>query len=477
MLRFRLFAALCAAVLAGRAGADEAEEAEPVLPAAALVQPALLSGPGFRVVPEVAVRGYMADFLIDTAYGPLHAGSVELLAVRIAELPALEALDRATRTGAFAHALAERGRKTGSTLANVLGHPVETLTGLPAGVARFLGREWALWSRRVQTLADRGAREFENAGDPYRAPPGPMTAARDAAALPSEAAPQPKNHAWYARIGAESAREARRRLKFGEQRRAMAKVLGIDPNSTNPLLDERLDRLAWAAVWGNFSAGAALGEIAGTAGAVLSAAGKIDRIVYDLEPATLRARNEKHLLAYCSDAYAVRQFLRRGGFTDTLRTELVDAWERLAPASGCNALIELATTTRNEIEARYLVDALELIESQGVEAGGHLLVVGGGIAWLAGDGKLLLPLPVDYLTWNAELAAFLDQPALRAANRVALIGGEASPLAQRKLTERGFGLVLRAPYRAAPPYAAGGALAPVTDGNRRPDQHRHWPDP
>src|SRR5581483_373654 len=245
-------------------------ENEPVLSAPTLVQPALLSGPDFRVVPEVRVRGYMADFLIDSKFGPLRAGSAELLAVRVSELPALEALDRASRSGAFAHALAERGRKTGAAILNVVRHPVDTVTGIPAGVARYFGHQWDLWTGRAQSVADRSSREFENKGDPYRAPPGPMTAGRDAAPDATEPPPEKKNRAWYARAGAESAREARRYLKYGQQRREMAKVLGVDPNSTNPLLNERLDRLAWAAVWGNFSGGAALGEITGTAGQVLS---------------------------------------------------------------------------------------------------------------------------------------------------------------------------------------------------------------
>jgi len=87
---------------------DRTSEPEPIVAAAALVQPALLSGPNFRVVPETPVRGYMAHFLVDTPYGPLHADSVELLALRESEIPALEALDRASRTGAFTHALAQR---------------------------------------------------------------------------------------------------------------------------------------------------------------------------------------------------------------------------------------------------------------------------------------------------------------------------------------------------------------------------------
>src|SRR5262249_12898545 len=154
-----------------------------------------------------------------------------------------------------------------------------------------------------------------------------------------------------------------------------------------------------------------------------------------LDPEQLRELNRKRLINFCSDEFAVRQFLRRGGFTDTLRTALADSLERLKPQSGCNDLIELGTTSRAEVEARYLVDALRLIDSQPDAAGGPLLVAGAALAWRTPTGKLLLPLPVDYLTWNRAIDDFFDQPVFASRDKVALIGGEASMLAQRKLTE------------------------------------------
>jgi hypothetical protein len=455
-MTFSRLLALCPLVFACSAHAGDTFEPEPVLKAPLLVQAPLLSGPDFRVVPEVAVRGYMANFLIDTKFGPMRADSVEMLAIRIGELPAMEALDEASRSGAFATALAARAKKTGSAIVNVVAHPVDTITGLPRGVARYLGAQWDKWSGRAQSLSDRSAREFENRGDPYAAPPGPMTALRQA---PAETPPPPddgRNRAWYARAGSEAAREGKRYLQFNSQRRAMARLLGVDPESSNPVLNEELDTLAWAAVWGNFSAGTALGQIGGTAATVIGDTGKLNQYVLSKTPEQLRADNEKRLLALCSDETAVRSFLRRGGFTDTLRTALVLTLEKLAPKSGCNGLLELAAKTRGEVEARYLVNALKLVAQQADAEGGELLTAGAAVAWRTPAGKLILPLPVDYLTWNPDLAAFFNRPSLRAANKLVLIGGEASMLAQRALTERGWSLQLRAPYEGAPAYAMNG---------------------
>ena len=449
--------AACGSVAARQAAgcvSDCTNETEPTLPAPALVQPALLSGPNFRVIPEVQVRGYMARFLIDTPYGPLTADSADLLAVRVSEIPALEALDRASRTDAFAHALAERGRKTGAAVANVVAHPIDSVTGLPSGVVRYLRKQVDTWTGRAQSLADQTSRHAENRGDPFRAPIGPMTAGRDRAGDEETANDPKKSRAWYARAGSEAGRETKRYLKYSQQRREMAKYLGVDPNSTNPILNEMLDSLAWAAVGGNFSAGEALGAVTGTAATVISDTGKINQFVLEQEPEQLRETIHKRLLKYCSDDDSIRSFLRRGAFSDTLRVELTESIEKLGATESCNDLIELAATTRAEVEARYLTDALQLVRRRvPAPAGGKLLVVGAALAWRSPDGAIVLPLPVDYLTWSHDIGDFFDQSEFAVRNKTVLIAGEASMTAQRKLTDRGWNLVLRAPYEGAPAYS------------------------
>jgi hypothetical protein len=449
----------CVAIAQAACAHDCAYEKEPYLQAPALVQSSLLAGPNYRVVPEVQVRGYMARFLIDTPFGSMNADSVELLSIRVGEVPALEALDRASKSGAFAHALTERGRKTGEAIIYVVEHPVDSITGLPAGVARYFSTKWDLWTGRAQSVADRSSKEFENKGDPSHAPAGPMTAGRDAPPEDDLPAPEKKSRAWYARAGSETERETKRYFKYNQARHEMAKVLGIDPNSKNPILNEKLDELAWAAVWGNFSAGAALGEVVGTAADVISWSGKLNQYVLEKTPEQLREVNRVRVLKFCSDDFGVRQFLRRGGFTDTLRTALAESLENLQPQTGCNELIELGATTRGEVEARYLVDALKLIEHQADACNGTLFVAGAAIGWRTPAGKLFLPMPVDYLTWSHDIGDFFDRPEFANADKTVLIGGEASMSAQRNLTARGWSLVLRAPYEGAPKYAQDGAFS------------------
>jgi hypothetical protein len=83
-------------------------------------------------------------------------------------------------------------------------------------------------------------------------------------------------------------------------------------------------------------------------------------------------------------------------------------------------------------------------------------VIGAALAWRGADGALLLPLPLDYLSWTHDSGDFFDHPGLAAADKTALIAGDASMLAQRQLTQRGWNIALRAPYDGAPAYAHGG---------------------
>ena len=213
-----------------------------------------------------------------------------------------------------------------TAILHVVEHPVDTITGLPAGVGHYISHEWNLLTSRAQALSDRSTKEFENKGDAFRAPEGPMTADRDAPPDDTNT-PEKKSRAWYARAGSEAERETKRYLKYSNERRDMAKLLNIDPHSTNPILDDKLDELAWAAVWGNFSAGSALGTITGGAADAITWTGRLNQYVLEKTPEDLREENRVRLMKFCSDDFSVRQFLRRGGFTDTLRTALTQSLE------------------------------------------------------------------------------------------------------------------------------------------------------
>ena len=429
--------------------ADDIEE-EPVVDAVSLVQPALLSGPDFSVDPHVALRGYMAHFMLDTKVGPLDADSVEILAEREAELPAIDAIEKVTRTDAFVKAAGAKFVATGASLGRIVMHPIDTVLGIPAGVARYFGNKLRKIRKQAQTASDRVVKELGTSGNPYPSDEGPMTDARG-----GDGGGKKREKHWYSSITGEAGREIKRQLKYGEVKRTLAKALGIDPYTGNPYVQERLSELAWVGTGGNFSATSALGVAGGVGATVLADGGRINEIVWKLSPDDLRERNHERLRAYCRDELLMRQFLRRGVFSPTLQTGFADALDRLRPAGGGDALLELGMTAHSELESRFVVNALRMTAAHlGDRAhGGTLRPIGAGLAYETADRELVLPLPVDRLSWTGEVREFVDRSEFRVPNKTVLIGGGASLAARRALTERGWNIVVRAPWPGAPPYA------------------------
>jgi hypothetical protein len=85
---------------------------------------------------------------------------------------------------------------------------------------------------------------------------------------------------------------------------------------------------------------------------------------------------------------------------------------------------------------------------------GTLRPIGAGLAYETADHELVLPLPVDWLSWTTEVRDFIDRAEFRVTNKTVLIAGGASLAARRALTDRGWNIVVRAPWPGAPPYAA-----------------------
>jgi hypothetical protein len=446
----RVVSAACALALAGPAPARaERHEAEPAMAAVELARPALLSGPDFRVRPQAQLVGFMAAFTLDTGSGPVRADSVELLEVRAAEMAAIQVLDDVVLREAFGLAALGSVKDTGATLARVAVRPLATVAGVPAGVLRYFRGELDKWSGRLRRHGDRIGDRAGNAGDPY-AMVGPMNAGRDER-------PRKAKRRWYGKIGRELGRQAEDAVSHGSARRTLARELGIDPYAatSNPALNERLDRLAWAAAAGSMSVTELLGVLPTGARAVLDHGGRIDDLVWDLDPEDLRKRNHAVLSRWCGDDFQMRRFVRHGVFLASVQTRLASAVDAIGPAAGCEHLLDLALAAGHEVEARFLANGLVMASDfLGPAArGSEIVPVGAGLVLVLPDGRKVLPLPVDRLSWTALAEDFFDLPELADGPRSVLVGGDVSDRALRELTALGWEIVVRTPYAGAPAYA------------------------
>ncbi|MFN3904188.1 hypothetical protein [Rehaibacterium terrae] len=420
-----------------------------MLPAAELVAPALLAGPGYRVEARAEVRGYQARFRLHTPWGELQAESVEMLAIRVGEMPALEAL--------YSESVGETLRASGleavaapvKAIANVASHPVQSVVGLPQGVLRYFGERLSKLGAQARKLGHRIDERISHEGSPYQEVDGPLAATRD----PTPAEDRP----WWDKPARELGRLIKNEAGYGKARREIAERLGVDPYTSNPLLKERLDALAWAASSGKLGINQALALATGGASEVLGYVQQVDRLVLTMAPEDVRARNEDQLARVCADEELRYAFLHKGTYTPTLQTALVDLLVGLRPAGGCEAFLETALMAASEVEARFVVNSLRLLDHylRDEAHGGHFVPVGALPAYLTRGGEFVLPLPVDYLSWTPQIRQWFDRPGIGDRRyRTLLVSGRLSPRSERMLTRRGWSLVPHVRYAGAPPYVA-----------------------
>lgn len=412
-----------------------------------LVPAELLQGPGWQVERRAEIRGYQARFVIHTDWGTLHADSVELLALRVAEMPALRLLHDEAVTEALADAGGNALLKPAGAMGRIARQPLRTLGGLPAGVARYFGERWQRLGEGGRRLADRSWSAIAEDGSPFEEVDGPLGEAGFR--------PQRAPAGWWARRGNELGSLVKHEAGFHAARQRLAERLGVDPWTGNELIRTRLDQLAWAEASGNWATGQALALLAGPAAAAIGHAVTVDRMVLQTPPEDLKAVLLERLAAHCRDESLMRRFLRDSAFSPSLQASLIDHFETLGPASGCDALLETALMADNEAQARFVLGSLRLLLHYlgPASEGGQLRPLGALIVYETRSGELVLPLAVDWLDWSGRTRRWFDLPALgRHADRSLLLSGNASPMAQRALTRRGWSLVQRLPYPGAPPY-------------------------
>lgn len=424
-------------------------EEEPTLAAAELVMPALLTGPGYRVEPQVQVTGYQARFVLHTDWGPLEAESAEMLAIRISEIPAMDAVFTTEVTGLVARSAQGAAMAPVHAVGRVVTNPIDSLIGLPVGAVRFFGESVTKWGRRAKRLGDRIDESISHDGDPYRDPEGPMGATRVQV--------ERGERAWWEKPRRELMRAVRGEISYRRSRLELAEHLGIDPYTSNPILNERLDRLAWLTSTGAFATRQLVSVATAGFAETLGYTRDVERLVLREAPEDLAQRNHDVLSMHCADEDLLEEFIGHRVFTPTLQTAFSEELSALRPRSGCEALLETALMAGSEVEARFVLNALRLVRHYGGEQarGGDVRAHGATLAYLTPGNEFLLPLPVDVLSWTPRIEAWFDRAQLSGhSNPTVLVSGRISDKAQRQLTRRDWNQVAHVPYPGAPPYPA-----------------------
>jgi hypothetical protein len=238
-------------------------------------------------------------------------------------------------------------------------------------------------------------------------------------------------------------------LLVSGRKRDYASQLGVDPYSSNAVLQKELNSVAWAAAVGNLSVSAALMPVGGAAGAVLTGV-RLSNTLNELlkkEPASrLRIINKDKLSAMGIPSDLAERFLDHPHFTPRHDTILVEFLSRLRGARGREKFLEVALGAEDEVDANFFTNAAQVMRGyhETVAPITEIRMSGRLVVAQARNGNALVPLPLDYVVWtpaadrrSQEVKATYQAPGFNGRFDVWLTG-TVSPLARQRLAQRGM---------------------------------------
>ena len=381
-------------------------EQPPVINASELLPEAALSGPGFHVERQVPTNGAMGQYTIvadasvfqDDA-GTYRVESLDLLKIRLSEIPAIAYLNNVSKTGVFASALAQSAARPVTAAANMVIHPMDTVTGLPSGIGSFFGRV----TLGVGEIASTASNSFGSGAAAGQTANATMTA-----------------------------------LGYDQVRRDLAKKLHVDPYSSDPILTKKLNSVAWVMFSARLTVDAAMMAVPGSI--IISGVEFTNDLVYQEPKGDLIILVQKKLQTFGLSQEEIAAFISNSAIPISLQVTAVKDLEALGDIPGRRAAAVALGSLMTEYQARFIVTSLHMLAQWGQQkspiAG---IQVPGVLVATDQNGTVIVPAPVDYVSWTPRIASFVTTPALLALqHRVLWIPAKMTPLAHQQLKANGW---------------------------------------
>jgi hypothetical protein len=325
--------------------------------------------------------------------------SREMAELRLSEVPAIIKLNETSKVGTFAKSMAVTAVQPLESAGHMVMNPIDTVTGMPSGVGRFFDRVGGGVGRLVGS-------------EPVPGTGGEEGGAADA---------------------------TRDMLGYEQERRELAKKLGVDPYTTNKVLARKLDEIATTAFRARVSVNTAISVFV-PASIILTGVRTMDNLVWDTPRGDLIVRVEDKLKEFNVSPTQRTLFLNNPAGPLSLQVAVVENLGRLTNAAGRADVIWLMGSVATESHARFLATSVRMLaEYHETQKPITAVAAPGAVMARDQDGMLVLPAPVDYISWTERVAYFAKNPKLQAAPRRMLwITGGMSPRAKKEFAANGW---------------------------------------
>jgi hypothetical protein len=374
----------------------------PELRASDILRPEFVSGPHFKVREEVPTYSGANQFTIDSDFGVFEADGNEMLVRRINEINAIARLKDVSRTDEFKDAVKRAAKSPVAAAKAIAADPVRAVTNVPKGLMKFMGRI----GENVKGIG--------------------------------------KKHQG----GDAEGTQLQQVIGFSDAKRKVAISLGVDPYSTNAVLQHELDQIAWASFAGGVAftlATLPVGGAAGTALTVTDVSGDFDNVLKEKSPTDLKIMNRKTLLDLGATDKEAERFLNNDAFSPSAQTAFVLNLKSMKGVANRRAFVRLAgETSSSETDALFCVQTAALMSKLNEEIPLSRIELLGEFPICVGkDGTTVVALQWDYAAWTSgaarvsnEVEKFATKPP-RNKKVVVALSGQVSPRLRQELEARG----------------------------------------
>jgi hypothetical protein len=375
----------------------------PELKASEILRDTILNGPNHKVREEVPTESGANRFTIESHFGIFTAEGNAMLVRRVDEINAIGRLKEVSKTDAFKEALKKAAMSPLNTAKALVTDPVKTVSAIPKGLKKFIGRAG-------ETVKSVGKKKDSEDGDGTR-------------------------------------NNVQNIVGFTDAKRKVAVSLGVDPYSTNQVLQKQLDDITWANFAGGmvFSLGTmGIGGGVGTALTATQVTGTFEQVLKEKNPTDLKLMNRKILLGLGASSADTERFLKNTAFSPSAQTAFALNLQALDGVANRGAFVRLAgTISASEPDAIFCVQTAALMGNlhKGETPLARIELLGDFPICIAKDGTTVVALQWDYAAYTPLADQFsrdLEQFTKdKGHNRLIALSGVASPRLRQELEARG----------------------------------------
>ena len=376
------------------AHAVEGYEPQQDLKASGVLPKSFFESDLYKVDQKVKNDGLMNTYTVTSKHGNFEVISTVALYKLIVEIQAIDAMKKVQESDTYTKSLTKSGEDTAEGVKHLFTDPLGSAESAGKGLTSI----------------------FSRAGEAIKSSPGDTEDSR-----------------------------AEQLIGFSKSKREIAHKYHVDVYSTNKVLQDELNSLAWADYGGGITLSIATLPLAGPAKVVYSSSNAV-RLLNDAiamtPPSELKKQNRKKLAKMKIDLNLTDLFIKNPNLSPRQQTYIVAAMEAMSEAAHREVALmvalqvkdsdmAMAITTIAMMQAGYNNNVAKIKELYSA-----MRIMGGRDA----NGNKVLLVPVDHLTWNDRIAGAikdLDKAADAGKGEIWLLG-TASKLAQAKLKEQGW---------------------------------------